>query len=153
MKANVRAAWENIKSIINNAINHMKTAGRNFLSNFWNGLKEKWNEISSWVTEKVNWIKNKFSNAVSKAKSWVSGSYATGTDYIISDRIVQVHEGEAILSKEENQNRNKTGFMGNSIIPITLNITETIDGMTLAKNQHKYNLVLDDVHGPSLIKT
>lgn len=156
--------WNEIKNWFNTALrglidrvkawyNSMKSAGRNFLSNFWNGLKEKWNEISSWVTEKVNWIKNKFSNAVSKAKSWVSGSYATGTDYILSDRIVQVHEGEAILSKEENQNRNRAGFMGNSVIPITLNITETIDGMTLAKNQHKYNLVLDDVHGPSLIKT
>lgn len=156
--------WNEIKNWFNTALrglvdrvkawyNSIKSAGRNFLSNFWNGLKEKWTEISNWVTEKVNWIKNKFSNAVSKAKSWVSGSYATGTDYILSDRIVQVHEGEAILSKEENQNRNRAGFTGNSVIPITFNITETIDGMTLAKNQHKYNLVLDDVHGPSLIKT
>lgn len=162
-KKGAREKWNEIKQwfrecltefvqLIKNKYESIKNAGRNLLTNFWNGLKEKWSSISSWVSEKANWIKEKFSNAGSKLKSWVTGSYATGTDYIFSDRIVQVHEGEAILSKQENKERMQGtgGFMGGTI-PIVLNITEKIDGMTLARNQYKYNLIVDNQHGASLV--
>lgn len=163
-KKGAKEKWDDIKQwfkdklndfvqIIKNKYESIKSAGRNLLSNFWNGLKEKWGSISSWVSEKANWIKNKFSSARSKLKSWVTGSYATGTDYIFSDRVVQVHEGEAILSKEENKayKNGQTPMVMNSSVPIVLNITEKIDGMTLAKNQYRYNLILDKNHGVSLV--
>ena len=81
-----------------------------------------------------------------------SGSYATGIDYIPSDRYVKVHEGEAILSKEQNKNRNSSPS-GSFTVPIVLDVTNKIDGMTLARNQYKYNLIVDNNHGPKLIKT
>lgn len=162
-KTGAEEKWNEIKTWFNNSLDELinrvkalystiKNVGRNFLGNFWDGLKEKWNEIKNWVIEKVNWISNKFSNAISKAKNVVSGSYATGTDYILSDRIVQVHEGEAILSKEENQAMKDNSIMGGVTIPVTFNITETIDGMKLAQHQHKYNLIVSNNHGVSLIK-
>ena len=147
-----REALKNFIETIKNRYESMKSAGRNFLSAFWNGLKEKWNSIRSWVQEKVNWLRDKWNSAKNWMSNLVSGSYATGTDYIMSDRVVQVHEGEAILSKQENKERMKgvNGLAGGTV-PIVLNITEKIDGMTLAKNQYRYNLVLDKNHGVSLI--
>ena len=162
-KQGAQEKWTEIKSwfkeklndfiqTIKNKFSSIRTAGSNLLSNFWNGMKEKWNSIKSWVQEKVNWLRDKWNSAKSWMSRLVSGSYATGTDYIMSDRIVQVHEGEAILSKQENKERMKdvNGLAGGTV-PIVLNITEKIDGMTLAKNQYRYNLVLDKNHGVSLI--
>ena len=152
IKAWFREALKNFIETIKNRYESMKSAGRNFLSAFWNGLKEKWNSIRSWVQDKVNWLRDKWNSAKNWMSNLVSGSYATGTDYILSDRVVQVHEGEAILSKQENKERMKgvNGLAGGTV-PIVLNITEKIDGMTLAKNQYRYNLVLDRNHGVSLI--
>lgn len=140
-------------NFVKNKANAFRNAGRTLFNALWNGFQDVWNRLSSWVSDKVNWVRDKF-NA---AKNWISGlkssgSYATGTDYILSDRLVQVHEGEAILSKEENKDRmQNSGFPGGTI-PIVLNITESIDGMTLAKNQYQYNLKLDKQHGISLIQ-
>ena len=137
---------------IKNKYANLKTAGSNLINNFWNGMKDKWASVRSWVSEKVNWLRDKWNSA----KKWVSGlfssgSYATGTDYILSDRVVQVHEGEAILSKQENKERMNGMGIGNSVIPIVLNVTEQIDGMILAKNQYKYNLIVNKQHGVSLV--
>lgn len=138
---------------IKNTANAFQIVGKIIFTALYNGMTSVWSSISSWVSGKVNWIKDRFNDAknwLTKLKS--SGSYATGTDYIFSDRLVQVHEGEAILSKEENKARTQgEGFLGGTI-PIVLNITETIDGMTLAKNQYHYNLKLDKQHGVSLIQ-
>lgn len=133
----------------------MYQAGRNIFGQLWQGVASMWNEIASWINEKIQQIRDAFANirsSVSNAVGRVTGSYATGADYILSDRIVQVHEGEAILSKEENRERERRR---GSTTPSTLvlNITETIDGMVLAKNQYKYNIELDNNHGISLINT
>lgn len=133
----------------------MYQAGRNMFSQLWQGVASMWNEIASWINEKIQSIRDAFANikaSVSRAASKVTGSYATGADYILSDRIVQVHEGEAILSKEENRERER-GSKSSTPSTLVLNITETIDGMVLAKNQYKYNLELGNNHGISLINT
>lgn len=129
-------------------------AGSSIFSSLFSGFQSIWSSIVSWVEEKVGWIASKLSGALSSVSSagGASGSYATGLDYVLSDRTVRVHEGEAILSKEENQNRGK-GFRGETVIPLVFNITEQIDGMTLARNQYKYNLQVSENHGVSLIKT
>lgn len=137
---------------IKNKYESIKNAGRNLISNFWNGMKDKWASVRNWVSEKINWLRDKWNSA----KKWVSGlvssgSYATGTDYILSDRVVQVHEGEAILSKQENKERMNGMEIENSVVPIILNVTEQIDGMTLAKNQYKYNLIVNKQHGVSFV--
>ena len=138
---------------VKNKVNTFRRAGQILFNALWNGFQDVWSRLQSWVSDKVDWVRDKF-NA---AKSWIanlrsSGSYATGTDYIFSDRLVQVHEGEAILSKEDNKERMQNGGFQGGTIPLVLNITESIDGMTLAKNQYQYHLKLDKQHGVSLIQ-
>lgn len=150
----ISESWNSIVDTVTNFGQNLYDAGASIFSSFWNGLMSVWESIASWVSEKVSWIANALSNALGGVRSHThsSGSYATGIDYIPSDRYVKVHEGEAILSKEQNRARNNSPS-GSFTMPIVLDVTNKIDGMTLARNQYKYNLIVDNNHGPKLIKT
>lgn len=150
----ISESWNSAVETITNFGQSLYDAGASIFSSFWNGLMSVWESISSWVSEKVSWIANTLSSALGSVSSHThsSGSFATGIDYIPSDRYVKVHEGEAILSKEQNRARNNSPS-GSFTMPIVLDVTNKIDGMTLARNQYKYNLIVDNNHGPKLIKT
>lgn len=150
----ISESWNSVVDTITNFGQNLYDAGASIFSSFWDGLVSVWESIASWVSEKVSWIANALSSALGSVSSHThsSGSYATGIDYIPSDRYVKVHEGEAILSKEQNRNRNNSPS-GSFTMPIVLDVTNKIDGMTLARNQYKYNLIVDNNHGPKLIKT
>lgn len=150
----ISESWNSVVDTVTNFGQNLYDAGASIFSSFWDGLVSVWESIASWVSEKVSWIANALSNALGSVSSHThsSGSYATGIDYIPSDRYVKVHEGEAILSKEQNRNRNNSPS-GSFTMPIVLDVTNKIDGMTLARNQYKYNLIVDNNHGPKLIKT
>lgn len=150
----ISEAWNSVVDTVTNFGQNLYDAGASIFSSFWNGLMSVWESIASWVSEKVSWIANALSSALGSVSSHThsSGSYATGIDYIPSDRYVKVHEGEAILSKEQNRARNNSSS-GSFTMPIVLDVTNKIDGMTLARNQYKYNLIVDNNHGPKLIKT
>ena len=72
------------------------------------GLRSAWQSVVSWVNNAVSWIRNTWNNAISSVRAGSSGSYATGLDYVPRTMQVTVHEGERILTKEEN--RNGTGL-------------------------------------------
>lgn len=150
----ISESWNSVVDTVTNFGQNLYDAGASIFSSFWDGLVSVWESIASWVSEKVSWIANALSSALGSVSSHThsSGSYATGIDYIPSDRYVKVHEGEAILSKEQNRNRNNS-VNGSFSVPIVLDVTNKIDGMTLARNQYKYNLIVDNNHGPKLIKT
>lgn len=108
--------WETIKFWLSNSLleavseilgfsGALYNAGASIFNSLWEGLSAVWNRIASWVSDKISWVANKFNSV----RSFVSGSYATGTDYILSDRIVQVHEGERILTKQENKRYSEEG--------------------------------------------
>lgn len=102
-------------------------AAKNAFNKILEGFRAIWTNITSWVTEKVNWIKNKFAeitgaaNGIASASSRGSnpgknlqGHYSAGLDYIPRDMNVRVHEGEAILTAEENRNRSRTSSGGDT---------------------------------------
>lgn len=100
----VSESWNSVVDTIAEFGQSLYDAGASIFSSFWDGLVSVWESIASWVSEKVSWIANALSGALGSvsAHSHSSGSFATGIDYIPSDRYVKVHEGEAILSKEDN---------------------------------------------------
>lgn len=132
--------WDSIKSWFSNTIKDIVStvkgigeslfkAGKGVFERLWDGLKNKWQGIKDWVSNAVDWI-------VSKVKFWEKqsdkvnsgeaggsvasrGSYASGLDYVPRDMYVKVHEGEAILTKEENSNRS---YSGSTFGDITINI-------------------------------
>lgn len=98
----------------------MYSAGRNILSQLWNGLKSIGNSILGWVSDFagkigsfVSGIVSGFKNIVSganEAKSAaksVNGKHASGLDYVpFNGYVAELHKGERVLTKQENEEYN-----------------------------------------------
>lgn len=91
-------------------------AGKDLFNSLWDGLKSVWESIWSWVQGIVSKITSAISGAISSVKnavSGVSGSHANGLDYVpYNGYIAELHQGERVLTKEENKEYNEGG--GNS---------------------------------------
>lgn len=100
----------------------MYSAGRNILSQLWNGLKSIGESILGWVSDFaskigsfVSGIISGFKNVVSganEAKSAaksVNGKHANGLDYVpFNGYIAELHKGERVLTKQENEEYNNS---------------------------------------------
>lgn len=158
VKEGFQNVWDAIKTwfseVVNDPVNTIKgigsalfEAGKSIFTSLWDGMKSIWESITSWVSNAVNWISEKVqfwkdeSAKVSAGDSpgtiIVSGSYASGLDYVPSDRIVKVHEGEAILTKQENANRNNGsgGDIYNFYSPVALTPTKAAQEFKRAKQE------------------
>lgn len=100
----------------------MYSAGRNILSQLWNGLKSIGDSILGWVSDFaskigsfVSGIVSGFKNVVSganEAKSAarsVNGKHANGLDYVpFNGYVAELHKGERVLTKQENEEYNNS---------------------------------------------
>lgn len=62
--------WTKVKEVFMQFINYLLSlpgkffeAGRRFITGVWDGIKSVWFDIVDWVTEKTNWLANKFKQA------------------------------------------------------------------------------------------
>ena len=124
-----KSVWESVKAWFDTAkedpvralqqlVGSLRNVGSNIIDGFLSGLRSAWQSVVSWVNNAVSWIRNTWNNAISSVRAGSSGSYATGLDYVPRTMQVTVHEGERILTKEEN--RNGAG-LNNSQINIYVN--------------------------------
>lgn len=135
------------KEWFTNAINYLKTLpkalfqiGADIFTGLWDGLKSIWQKISAWIDGVVQKIKSIFGAAkegYSDATSGVRGSYASGLDYVPRDMTVRVHQGERILTKQENQRYGESnGDTFNFYSP------EAIDPVTAAREFKRVKIEL-----------
>lgn len=75
------------------------------------------------------------------------GSYAAGLDYVPRDMPVNVHEGEAILTKEENRKRNFSPQRQE----FTINSPVYLSGREIGRSSYKFIVQEGKLVGPSLV--
>ncbi len=112
----------------------MLQIGKDIFNGLWNGLKSIWEKISGWIDGVVQKIRSIFGAAekgYEDATKGVKGSYASGLDYVPRDMTVRVHEGEAILTKEQNANRSVSSMFG--VVNINIEGAQYSDEQSLAK--------------------
>lgn len=155
---------EKFKEWFNAAIEFLKglpaqlyEIGANMLQSLWDGLVSIWNKLLDWINGIVDQIKRAFSSAkegyndaVSAGRK-VSGSYATGLDYVPRTMNVEVHEGERILTKQENRNYPNGN---NSNIPesIHFDLSIPLDGEVVAHRSYDYNIREGVLRGDDLVE-
>lgn len=80
------------------------------------------------------------------------GSYAAGLDYVPSDRTVKVHEGEGILTKEENRAYRSGSNRDKDAKPMVFNFAVELDGAVVARKQYRYNKLEENYRGDNLVR-
>lgn len=106
--------------VLSNHVKDFFNIGAKLFSSLWDGLKSIWDKIWGWLGNIVDKIKNVFSNIKSGFSNLFSGfgwngSHANGLDYVPFDGYVaQLHKGERVLTKQENEEYNKGNGNPNS---------------------------------------
>lgn len=134
--------WEDICGVFGNVWEKFKEIGGKIVDGIKNGILGAWDSFSTWVGNKVSGVIDSivgFFTGGGKAK----GSYASGLDYVPQDGLYQLHEGEAVLTKEQNAGRNVGGGGDtfNFYSPEPLNPITSAREMKKAKQQLALGLI------------
>lgn len=102
--------WNAILNILKGFISLFTAAGKAIFTALWDGLKAIWTDISTWVSQKVQWIIDKFTSALSFGSSVTgssggggrSGSHRNGLEEVPYDGYTaELHRGEMVLTAAE----------------------------------------------------
>ena len=106
----------------------------------------------------IDGIKSIFSSAeegyedARRSAESVSGSYAGGLDYVPRDMNVRVHEGERILTKQENASGMFNNGGSGGVQTVNFDLSIPMDGQVLARAQYSYNLKEGSLRGGDLVE-
>lgn len=119
---------DNVVSIVNKVRevgSSLYFAARDAFNKLLQGFKDVWHTISSWVEDKINWIKGKFgaiSDIIGGIFGASNGSHRTGLREVPFDGyIAQLHKGEMVLTAPEANAYQKHAYGTQSISNITVN--------------------------------
>jgi hypothetical protein len=119
MWGTIKGFWDDVVDWFKSIPKKMEDFGKKIITGLWDGIKNIFGKVSTWINEKVDWVKDKLmfwkdsndemstTNAKSPSNSAykVNGSHANGLDYVPFDGyMAEVHEGEAILKKQDASN-------------------------------------------------
>ena len=89
--------------------------GKQIFESVWEGMKNIWNSVSTWVGEKVSWLTDKLAfwrkgndemetDIPAPTRGRVDGNHRTGLSYVPFDGyIARTHKGEEIVSVSDKQ--------------------------------------------------
>lgn len=156
------AAWDGLVGIVNSIGDALFEAGKVIFTKLWDGIKSVWTGITDWVSEKVSWLADKLTfwdNGTAQMSRGGGFSHASGLAYVPYDNYpALLHRGETVLNAGDTGSlltelRKMIASSGTAAGgDIVINITETIDGAILARNQYKHNLREGTLRGGSLVE-
>lgn len=135
--------------------------GANMLQSLWDGMVSIVTGLFDWIGGVIDQIKSIFSSAkegyrdATSAAARVSGSYASGLDYVPRNMNVTVHEGERIMTKQENGEYSRGGGGGNGYTgPDTIHFDLSIpmDGEVVARKSYDYHMREGVLRGDDLVE-
>lgn len=128
--------WESIKGVFGDLSNHFQNIGNEIVNALKDGILGAWDSFTSWVSDKVGSVVDKVTSIFGGGSAKSKGSYATGLDYVPSDGLYTLHEGEAVLTKEQNKRRStSSGDTYNFYSPKALDPVTAAREMKKAKQQ------------------
>lgn len=113
--SNAKEQLGKIIDFVKELIPKMLDAGKKLISSLWEGMKEVFGGLWSWVQESFGKIISFVERAADKVRSignsiretvgnFIDGSHATGLSYVpYNGYVAQLHEGERVLTKQENR--------------------------------------------------
>lgn len=129
LPSKVKGIIEQIPGVVKSIGSKLYSAGKEIFNNLWDGIKSIGESILGWVSDFagkigsfVSGIVDGFKDVVSgadkakQAAKSVDGSHANGLNYVpFNGYIAELHEGERVLTKEENRRySNKSGSQNTS---------------------------------------
>ena len=134
----VKTKIDDIKNTFTNLPNMLFEIGKNMITKLWEGMKATVEPLVRWIQDKFSGITSIFdkvsnvaSNLKNKVGGLIHGSHANGLSYVPFDGYVaELHEGERVLTKEENKKYNKEKNGGDTFI---FNSPEAIDEYKAAR--------------------
>lgn len=102
LEGNWQEAWDGILDIVYSIGLKLYDAGQAIFGFLWDGIKNVWKNISSWVSEKVAWLVDKLTfwdNGAAKLDQTNTNSHASGLAYVPYDNYpAMLHREEAVLN-------------------------------------------------------
>ena len=157
------AAWDGIVNIVKNIGSALYDAGKAIFTRMWDGLKSVWGEIKGWVTEKVNWLKDKLTfwdnGSKEMSDSTSTGfSHASGLPYVPYDGYKAVlHRGESVLNRTDASalfdRLTQIASMSGRSVDQNINVTIEMDGSVLARKMYHYNAAEAMRHGENFVNS
>lgn len=127
-----------------------KEIGEKIVTGIFDGIKGGWDKIEDWINDKFGWLDDKLNDwglggGTTKAQDAaggirrIDGSHYNGLSYVPFDGyIAQLHQGERVLTANENSTYNNQSQYGDMHITVQANnIKEINDLIEMAQNARR----------------
>lgn len=169
----IRSGFETAKSAVSNAMNSIRSTitniassasswGRDMMDNFINGIRAKFAALRDAVSNAAQTVRNFL--GFSEPKEGPLSNFHTFAPDMMELFAKGIRDNDNLIRNAFDDSLDMgvssikspaagvaTGNLGQSVRELVLNITETIDGTVLARNQYRYNLDEADRHGDNLV--
>ena len=162
VRQTAQSIGQSVKDGLNSFLSSASSWGRDLMSNFIGGIQAKFADLRNAVANAAQTVKNFL--GFSEPEQGPLSNFHTYAPDMMRLFAKGIEENERLIEDAFNESLDLATPMvrvgadsgsgtslGEQVRELVINITETIDGSVLARNQYRYNLEEADRHGDNLI--